>query len=123
MLESLIHFVGKRLGSPVFKYRTRKELRSYSKNIQNYLIWYSNNRQKLDDGIEMTWKVFAGEQSEIFAAFCWIRAKNDGFPMTTEGVANCFRAHLNRGLTFLSSGAKKKKISDLMIDWLDFPAK
>ena len=49
--ESLIHFVGKRLGSPIFKYRTRKELRSYSKNIQNYLIWYSNNRQKLEDGM------------------------------------------------------------------------
>ena len=50
--ESLIHFVGKRLGSPIFKYRTRKELRSYSKNIQNYLIWYSDNRLKLDDGIK-----------------------------------------------------------------------
>ena len=76
-------------------------------------------QQKLDDGVEMTWKVFAGDQSEIFAAFCWMRAKNDGFPMTNEGVANCFRAHLNRGLTFLSSGAKKKNISDLMIKWLE----
>ena len=76
-------------------------------------------QHKLDDGVEMTWKIFAGEQSEIFAAFCWIRAKKDGFPMTTEGVANCFRAHLYRGLTFLSSGSKKKNISDLMIKWLD----
>ena len=50
--ESLIHFVGKRLGSPIFKYRTRKELRSYSKNIQNCLIWYSNNQQKLEDEIK-----------------------------------------------------------------------
>ena len=74
---------------------------------------------KLDDGVEMTWKVFAGEQSEIFAAFCWIRAKKDGYPLNAEGVANCFRAHLHRGLTFLSSGSKKKNISDLMIKWLD----
>ena len=50
--ESLIHFVGKRLGNPVFKYRTRKELRSYSKNIQNCLIWYSINQQKLEDQIK-----------------------------------------------------------------------
>ena len=48
----MIHFIGKRLGSPVFKYRTRKELRSYSKNIQNCLIWYSNNQQKLEDQIK-----------------------------------------------------------------------
>ena len=50
--ESLIHFIGKRFGNPVFKYRTMKELRSYSKNIQNCLIWYSNNQQKLEDEIK-----------------------------------------------------------------------
>jgi len=55
--------------------------------------------QKLDGGVEMTWKVFAGDQSDIFASLILLRASKDGFPATSEGLANCLRAHLHRGLT------------------------
>jgi len=76
--------------------------------------------QKLDGGVEMTWKVFAGDQSEIFAALTTIRARKDGFPLNSEGIANCLRAHLHRGLTYLASGKETKSLSDLVKRWLQF---
>lgn len=78
--------------------------------------------QKLDGGVEMTWKVFAGEQSEIFAALIWMRAREDEFPLTTEGVANCLRAHLHRGLTYLASGKDTRSLPDLVARWFTFNA-
>ena len=50
--ESLIHYIGNHFGNPIFKHRTKKELRSYSKNIQNCLIWYLNNQRQLEDEIK-----------------------------------------------------------------------
>jgi len=50
--ESLIHYIGNHLGNPIFKYRTKKESHSYSKNIQNCLNWYSNNQRQLEDEIK-----------------------------------------------------------------------
>jgi DNA sulfur modification protein DndE len=74
--------------------------------------------QKLDGGVEMTWKVFAGEQSEIFSALCWIKAREGGFNFNNEGVSNCLRAHLHRGLAYLASGKETKSISDFVKRWL-----
>ena len=79
--------------------------------------------QKLDGGVEMTWKVFAGDQSEIFSALNLIRARKDGFPLNSEGVANCLRAHLHRGLTYLASGQETKSLSDLAKRWLNCDTK
>jgi DNA sulfur modification protein DndE len=62
--------------------------------------------------------LFAGDQSEIYAALSWLRSQHDGFPNTVEGAANCFRAHLHRGLGFLASGKKKKTISDFIEEWI-----
>ena len=44
-------------------------------------------QQKVDGGIEMTWKVFAGDQSDVYAALSWLRSQQDGFPNTIEGAA------------------------------------
>lgn len=73
--------------------------------------------QKLDGGVEMTWKVFAGEHSEMFATLNRVRAKEDGFQSNNEGYANCFRAHLHRGLAYLSSGKDTKSLSDFVSRW------
>jgi DNA sulfur modification protein DndE len=73
---------------------------------------------KLDGGIEMTWKVFAGDQSDIYAAFTYVRARQDGFPDSQDGVAACFRAHIHRGLGYLASGTTTRSISDFVDRWL-----
>lgn len=74
--------------------------------------------QKADGGIEMTWKVFAGEHADILIALNALRAKQDAFPNTDEGLANCFRAHIHRGLTYLASGTDTKSISDFIGRWM-----
>jgi DNA sulfur modification protein DndE len=74
--------------------------------------------EKLDGGVEMTWKVFAGEQSDIYAALTLMRARQDGFPDTTDGVAACLRAHLHRGLGYLASGTNTRSLSDMVTRWL-----
>jgi DNA sulfur modification protein DndE len=75
--------------------------------------------QKLEGGVEMTWKVFAGDQSETFSALILMRARKDGFPLNSEGAANCLRAHLHRGLAYLASGKETKSLSDFAKRWLN----
>lgn len=74
--------------------------------------------EKIEGGVEMTWKVFSGEQGGIYSALCWQQALKDGFPPDQEGAAACLRAHIHRGLSFLASGKETKKISDLATRWL-----
>jgi DNA sulfur modification protein DndE len=78
----------------------------------------SPHSEKLDGGIEMTWKVFAGDQSDIFSAVAHVRARQDGFSDTTDGVAACLRAHIHRGLGYLASGTNTRSISDMAKRWL-----
>jgi DNA sulfur modification protein DndE len=68
--------------------------------------------QKFDGGIEISWKVFAGNQSEIFNALIIIRARKDGFPLNPEGIAYCLISHIHRGLFLLASGKESKSLSD-----------
>jgi len=65
----------------------------------------------------MTWKVFAGENSEIFAALNTLRAANDGYEATQEGLGACLRAHIHRGLGYLASGTQTRSISDFILRW------
>lgn len=78
--------------------------------------------QKLDGGVEMTWKVFAGDQSEIFSALTLLRTRKDGFPVNSEGIASCLRAHLHRGLAYLASGKETRSMSDFAKRWLNYSA-
>jgi len=74
--------------------------------------------EKLDGGVELTWKVFAGELSDIYASCVQLRAKQDGFPATHEGLSSCFRAHLHRGLGYLASGSNTRSLSDFFKRWV-----
>lgn len=78
--------------------------------------------ERLEGGVEMTWKVFSGDQGEIYSALCWQRALKDGFVSGQEGAAACLRAHIHRGLSFLASGKETKTISDLATRWLEIPS-
>lgn len=78
--------------------------------------------EKIDGGVEMTWKVFSGEQSDIYAALIYIRARQDGFPSTPDGMASCLRTHIHRGLGYLASGTTTRSISDFATRWLAIPS-
>lgn len=74
-------------------------------------------RQKLDGGVEMTWKVFAGEEAELLGALINLRAQRDGSGHDDEAAARCLRAHIHRGLAYLSSGKETKNIADFLERW------
>jgi DNA sulfur modification protein DndE len=75
-------------------------------------------KEKLDGGVEMTWKVFAGDEAEFFAALVNLRVQTDGYTENHEGAAKCLRAHINRGLSYLSSGKETRSISDFVSRWI-----
>jgi DNA sulfur modification protein DndE len=71
-----------------------------------------------DGGIEMTWRVFAGDLSDVFAAVLAVRAQQDGLGDTPEALGDCLRLHLHRGLGYLASGTEKKTIDAFFSRWM-----
>lgn len=74
-------------------------------------------KQKLDGGVEMTWKVFSGEESNLLSSIIAIRTTQDGLRGDSEGPANCLRAHLHRGLSYMASGNETKSVTDFISRW------
>jgi DNA sulfur modification protein DndE len=74
-------------------------------------------RERLEGGVEMTWKVFAGDDSDLYSALILTRARKDGFFEMNDGLGKCVRSHVNRGLAYLSSGTDTKTISDFVSRW------
>ena len=74
-------------------------------------------KDSADGGIEMSWKVFAGELSDVLAALVISRAIGDGCNNTAEERADYLKAHIARGLEYLGSGQETKSIAALMSRW------
>lgn len=74
---------------------------------------------RLDGGVEMTWKVFSGDFSDIYAGLAAQRALQEGCWNSEEDVAQNFRAHLHRGISYLSAGTATKSIEDFLVRWAD----
>ena len=74
-------------------------------------------KDNADTGIEMSWKVFAGDQSDVFVALLEARAILDGFSAKNEDKAECLRAHIARGLEYLGSGSETKSIGAFLSRW------
>lgn len=57
-----------------------------------------------DTALEIEWKTFAGEHAEAFAALTLIRAAKDRLDLRkADAMADYFRAHLERGISYLKS--------------------
>ncbi len=56
-----------------------------------------------DSNIEMSWRVFAGADSDIYFALLQERCLRDGLPTDPDTVAEQFRLHLHRGIAHLAS--------------------
>lgn len=75
------------------------------------------SKSSSDGGVEMTWKVFAGEQSDIFASLVMNHAIKDGYDDSPEDRAEYLRAHITRGLDYLGSGYETKSIGMFLVRW------
>lgn len=57
-------------------------------------------------GIEIDWKVFAGDAADTYLNLIALRAKQDKGKVTPETVRATLTAHVHRGLSLLVSNSK-----------------
>ena len=67
-----------------------------------------------DSNVEMNWRVFGGELSDILLIALKQRCHNDGLGTDKEILASQFRLHLHRGIGYLAGDPNIKKIEDLL---------
>lgn len=67
-------------------------------------------RHPADSNVEMTWKVFGGKHADLYLALIEERCIVDGLPTDPATVAQQFRLHLHRGISYL---AADRSISDI----------
>lgn len=67
-----------------------------------------------DSNLEMSWRVFGGEMSDILLLALKQRCYNDGLGIEKEILATQFRLHLHRGIGYLAGNQNIKKIEDLI---------
>ncbi len=70
-----------------------------------------------EGGVEINWKVFAGDNADALAALIVQRAIADGLNNSNEARADCLRSHLARGLEYLGSGHETKSIAAFLSRW------
>lgn len=64
-----------------------------------------------DSNVEMDWKTFAGEFSDIYWGLLLERCKYSGVDISDDKeVAHYFRLHLHRGIQYLAADQRMKKV-------------
>jgi DNA sulfur modification protein DndE len=74
-------------------------------------------KNSADGGVEMSWKVFAGDLSDTLTALILHSATKDGYCDSPEDIAEYLKAHIARGLEYLGSGYETKSIGTFLIRW------
>lgn len=67
----------------------------------------------LDSSVEMTWRVFAGDQGDVLWALVRFRCHTDGLDLDEETLANQFRLHLHRGIGYLVGDPRVTNVTGL----------
>lgn len=67
-----------------------------------------------EHAIEMTWKVFGGQDHDIYLALLRARCKKDRLPLNKETLAQQLRVHLYRGVGRLSQKNYISSVGDLV---------
>lgn len=63
--------------------------------------------------VEMSWHTFAGRRDELFIALVAARCERDGLGTERETLAEQFRLHLQRGLSYLVGHDETKSLVGL----------
>lgn len=67
-----------------------------------------------DSNVEMSWKVFGGRYADLYMALLKERCVRDGLGTDPEMLAQQFRLHLHRGISYLAANKNLRKIDDLV---------
>lgn len=67
-----------------------------------------------DSNVEMSWKVFGGRHADLYLALLKERCVRDGLDTDPETLAQQFRLHLHRGISYLFGNKQLRKIDDMI---------
>lgn len=67
-----------------------------------------------DSNVEMSWRVFGGRYADLYLALLKERCLLDSLGTEPETLAQQFRLHLHRGISYLASNKQLRKIQDLI---------
>ncbi len=67
-----------------------------------------------DSNVEMSWKVFGGRYAELYMALLKERCVRDGLGTDPEILAQQFRLHLHRGISYLAGNKDLRTVHDLI---------
>lgn len=67
-----------------------------------------------DSNVEMSWKVFGGRYADLYMVLVKERCVRDGLGTDPETIAQQFRLHLHRGISYLAGNRELRKIDDLI---------
>ena len=67
-----------------------------------------------DSNVEMSWKVFGGRYADLYLGILKERCLLDALGTDPETLAQQFRLHLHRGISYLASNKQMRKIQDLI---------
>ncbi len=63
--------------------------------------------------VEMTWTTFGGSDADLYSTLLAARCVADNLPLDKETLAEQFRLHLHRGLSFLVGPNGPRSLEDL----------
>lgn len=67
-----------------------------------------------DSNVEMSWKVFGGRYADLYLVLLKQRCVRDGLGTDPDTLGQQLRLHLHRGISYLASNKKVKKIHHLI---------
>ena len=67
-----------------------------------------------DSNVEMSWRVFAGTDGDVYLALLQERCIRDGLPTDPDSLAEQFRLHLHRGIAHLVANNRITGIDGLV---------
>ncbi|MGD9537111.1 MAG: DNA sulfur modification protein DndE [Alphaproteobacteria bacterium] len=67
-----------------------------------------------DSNVEMSWKVFGGRYADLYMALLKERCVRDGLGTDPETLAQQFRLHLHRGISYLAGNKDLRTVRDLI---------
>lgn len=67
-----------------------------------------------DSNVEMSWKVFGGRYADLYLALVKERCVRNGLGTDPDMIAQQFRLHLHRGISYLAGNKALRKIDDLV---------
>ena len=68
----------------------------------------------VEEGIEMSWRTFAGPHGDLFLGLVRHRCGQDGLDTDESTIARYFRLHLHRGIGYLFGDSNVNSIKGLL---------